>query len=245
LFGWFVYELVDMYCLTSAQFVYGLLINGCVFGLIKKVNLFAKPHTKQNGRNRCMHVLLKQSVKESKRNYGEAIPHPTVEGTIGQNEMDTHADTCCADANWKLLDSTNEVCEVTPFLDLYEPVKEVMVTRCGTVWTSPDTGHESLLVGDQMLWFSSQMDHSLINPNQICEYGLPVYDDPFSKKQFGIDGNKAFIPFNTTGTIVYFETSVPTDWETRNLPIIMLTGEEWDPVNVGLGTGQSREQAKM
>jgi hypothetical protein len=159
--------------------------------------------------------------------------------------MDTHADTCCADANWKLLDSTNEVCEVTPFLDLYEPVKEVMVTRCGTVWTSPDTGHESLLVGDQMLWFSSQMDHSLINPNQICEYGLPVYDDPFSKKQFGIDGNKAFIPFNTTGTIVYFETSVPTDWETRNLPIIMLTGEEWDPVNVGLGTGQSREQAKM
>jgi hypothetical protein len=68
---------------------------------------------------------------------------------------------------------------------------------------------------------------------------------PFSKQQFGIDGNEAFIPFNTTGTIVYFETRVPMDWETRNLPIIMLTGEEWDPVNVGLGTGQSREQAEM
>jgi hypothetical protein len=65
------------------QFVYGLLINECVFGLIEKVNLFAKPHTKQNGWNRRVHVLLKQSVKESKRNYGEAIPHPTVEGTIG------------------------------------------------------------------------------------------------------------------------------------------------------------------
>jgi hypothetical protein len=96
-----------------------------------------------------------------------------------------------------------------------------------------------------MLWFGSQMDHSLINPNQIREYGLPVYNDPFSKQQFGIDGNEAFIPFNTTGTIVYFETRVPTDWETRNLPIIMLTGEEWDPVNVGLGTGRSREQAEM
>jgi hypothetical protein len=184
-------------------------------------------------------------VKESKRNYGEAIPHPTVEGTICQNKMDTHADTCCAGANWKLLDSTNEVCKVTPFLDSYEPVKEVMVTRCGTVWTSPDTGHEYLLVGDQMLWFGSQMDHALINPNQIREYGLPVYDDPFSKQQFGIDGNEAFFPFNTTGTIVYFETRVPTDWKTCNLPIIMLTGEEWDPVNVGLGTGQSREQAEM
>jgi hypothetical protein len=81
------------------------------------------------------------------------------------------------------------------------------------------------------------MDHSLTNPNQICEYGLPVYDDPFSKQQFGIDGNEAFIPFNTMGMIVYFKTHVPMDWETHNLPIIRLTGEEWDPVNVGLGTG--------
>ena len=132
---------------------------------------------------------------------------------------------------------TNEVCKVTLFLDSYEPVKEVMVVRCSTVWTSPDTGHEYLLVGDQMLWFGNQMKHSLINPNQICEYGLPVYDDPFSNSHFGIDGNKAFIPFNTMGTIVYFETCVPIDWEMRNLPIIMLTGEEWDPANVRLGNG--------
>jgi hypothetical protein len=134
---------------------------------------------------------------------------------------------------------------VTPFLESYEPIKEVMVARCGTVWTSPDTGREYLLVGDQMLWFGNQMKHSLINPNQIREYGLPVYDDPFSKSLFGIDGNETFIPFNTTGTIVHFDTRVPTDWETRNLPIVMLTGEEWDPVNVGLGNGRSREQAEL
>jgi hypothetical protein len=96
-----------------------------------------------------------------------------------------------------------------------------------------------------MLWFGSQMDHSLINPNQICEYGIPVYDNPFSQSQFGIDCNGDFIPFNTTGTIVYFKSRVPTDWETRDLPIIMLTGEDWDPVNVGFGNGRSREQAEM
>jgi hypothetical protein len=120
-----------------------------------------------------------------------------------------------------------------------------MVARCGTVWTSPNTGREYLLVGDQMLWFRSQMDHSLINPNQIREYGIPVYNNPFSQSQFGIDCNDDFISFNTTGTIVYFESRVPTDWETRNLPIIMLTGEDWDPVNVGFGNGRSREQAEM
>jgi hypothetical protein len=120
-----------------------------------------------------------------------------------------------------------------------------MVARCGTVWTSPNTGREYLLVGDQMLWFRSQMDHSLINPNQIREYGIPMYNNPFSQSQFGIDCNDDFISFNTTGTIVYFESRVPTDWETRNLPIIMLTGEDWDPVNVGFGNGRSREQAEM
>jgi hypothetical protein len=66
---------------------------------------------------------------------------------------------------------------VSPFLDSYEPVKEVMVARCGTVWMSLNTGHEYLLVGDQMLWFGNQMDHLLINPNKIHEYGIPMYND--------------------------------------------------------------------
>ena len=97
------------------------------------------------------------------------------------------------------------------------------------VWyTPPNTGHEYLLVSDQMLWFGSQLDHSLINPNQICEHGLPVYDDPFSTLQFGIDENETFIPFNIMGTIVHFDTCVPMDWKTHNLPIIIHTREEWD-----------------
>ena len=97
-----------------------------------------------------------------------------------------------------------------------------------------------------MLWFGTQMGHSLINPNQIREYGVPVHDDPYNKHQFGIDGHEAFIPFNTMGTIVYFESRVPTDWESRNLPILLLTGEQWDPVGVELGPGGgSREMAEM
>ncbi len=208
-----------------------------IYGLVKKVkekvNMFVQPHPNSRGRNRSVHVMSKQSVKESRLSYGKLVPNDTVMWTIGRNEMDTHADTCFAGANWQLLDFTNEVCKVTPFLDSYELVKEVMVARCGTVWTSPNTGQEYLLVGDQMLWFGSQMDHSLINPNQIHEYGTPVYDNPFSQSQFGIDCNHDFIPFNTMGTIVYFESCVPTDWKTHNLPIIMLTGEDWDPVNIG------------
>jgi hypothetical protein len=197
-------------------------------------------------RGKVICLVSKRAVMGAKRAYGDTIPHETITGAVARNELDTHADTCCAGANWKLMETTNEVCEVTPFLDSYEPIKEVKVGWCCTVWTSMDTGREFLLVGDQMLWFGTQMNHSLINPNQICEYGIPVYDDPFSVLQFGTDGNAIFIPFDTTGMIVYFESRVPTDWEERNLPILILTGEEWDSVGVQLApNGGSREQAEM
>ncbi len=117
--------------------------------------MFAQPHPNLRGRNRSVHVMSKWSVKESRLWYGKLVPNDKVMGTIGRNEMDTHADTWCAGANWQLLDFTNKVCKVPPFLGSYELVKEVMVARCGTVWMSPNTGWEYLLVSDQMLWFGS------------------------------------------------------------------------------------------
>jgi hypothetical protein len=98
--------------------------------------MFVQPHPNFCGRNRSVHVMSKLSVKESRLLYGELVPNDTVTGTIGRNEMDTHADTCCAGANWQLLDFTNEVCEVTPFLDLYEPASKRGNGR--KVWSGMD-----------------------------------------------------------------------------------------------------------
>jgi hypothetical protein len=92
--------------------------------------------------------------------------------------MDTHADTCCAGANWALMDLTGNICEVTPFLESYEPVNEVPVARCGTKWTSPQTGKEYLLVADQMLWFGTQLPNLLLNLNQLRTFGVDVNDNP-------------------------------------------------------------------
>jgi hypothetical protein len=206
-------------------------------------NKYLKKMKKRGGK---VCVVSKRFIKETARRASGGLPHLTTAGVIARNELDTHADTCCAGSNWKIMETTNEVCEVTPFLDSYESVKEVLVARCCTVWTSQANGREYLLVEEQMLWFSTQMNHSLINPNQICEYGLPVYDNPFNAAQFGIDTDDTFIPFDTTGTIVHFETRTPTDWEERNLPVIILTADQWDPVGVALGpNGRSREQAEM
>ena len=66
---------------------------------------------------------------------------------------------------------TGEICELSPFFNTYAPLKEISVARCCTV--CPDNeGKEYLLVGDEMLWFGTTLDNSLINPNQICAYGL-------------------------------------------------------------------------
>jgi hypothetical protein len=68
--------------------------------------MFVQSHPNFHGRNRSVHVMSKWLVKESRLLYGESVSNDTVMGTIGRNEMDTHADTCCAGANWQLLDFT-------------------------------------------------------------------------------------------------------------------------------------------
>ena len=49
------------------------------------------------------------------RNRGES-------GIIGKNEIDNHADTICAGANWTVLEFTGEYCNVSPFSTEYEPL---------------------------------------------------------------------------------------------------------------------------
>jgi hypothetical protein len=127
-------------------------------------------------------------------------------------------------------DVTVEICKVNPFLELYQPVSEIPVARCCTIWTDECDSLEYLLVGDQMLWFGTLMPNLLINPNQLQAYGHDVNDDPFdSTREFGIDNEHLFIPFDTTGTIIHFKSHVPTEWEKTHLPIILLTGDKWNP----------------
>jgi hypothetical protein len=86
--------------------------------------------------------------------------------------MDTHANACCAGTNWSLMELTGEVCNVNPFLDLYQLISEIPVAQCCTVWTDQHNSMEYLLVRDQMLWFGTLLPNSLINPNQLHAYGL-------------------------------------------------------------------------
>ena len=157
------------------------------------------------------------------------------EGTIARNEIDNHADTICAGPNWKLLELSGECCSVTPFASDYQPKMNIPVAKCATAYTCPDSGHSVLLVADQVLWFGNDLHYSLINPHQIRAYGHSLCDDPWDPhRSLGLDVETLFIPFQTAGPNLYFESRVPTDWEMNNLPTIIITGPTWNPYDLQL-----------
>ena len=65
-------------------------------------------------------------------------------------------------------------------------MKEIPVVRVSTVWIDPTMLQEYLIVGDQFLWFGTMINHSLINPNQVRAFSIPMHDNPFDTTVFGI-----------------------------------------------------------
>jgi hypothetical protein len=157
-----------------------------------------------------------------------------VDGTAALNELDTRADTICCGINWKLLNTTGQQCSVSGFHDSFDSIPDVPVATAATAYTTKD-GTTYILIVNEALYFGGSLDHSLINPNQIRHYGIPVSDDPYdSGRPFGMDHNELFLPFETSGSAVHFISHVPSESEMQSCPKIVLTDGviEWDPKNV-------------
>lgn len=159
----------------------------------------------------------------------ETVENQSSAGTIGRNEMDTHADTGVAGKNWRPVEYTGEQVEVQPYSKEYAAIRDIPIAKCATVWTDQETGIDWLLLADQMLWFGDRLDHSLLNPNQMREFGITVRDNPFGDDGLGITTDQVDIPFQLDGTVIYFESRVPTDEELFCLRSIELHSHAWDP----------------
>ena len=71
-------------------------------------------------------------------------------------------------------------CDVSPYTDDYEAIKGVPIATAVTAWTSTETGETYILVFHEELWIGDQMEHSLLNPNQLRHFGVTVQDNPFA-----------------------------------------------------------------
>ena len=127
------------------------------------------------------------------------------------------------------------------FHDDLADVKDIPVATVATGIVTPE-GQTCILILNEALYFGETMDHTLINPNQIRNYGVNVSDNPFDfDKPFGIDHEDVFVPFMSSGTTVYFDSFYPTDEQLDNERFVTLTSEEdWNPTGVDISCNRSQ-----
>ena len=66
------------------------------------------------------------------------------------------ADTSCAGSNWLLIEDTGFTCDVYPFKEGYDAVRDVPIATCATL-VEGDNGADFIVVGHEMLYFGSEM----------------------------------------------------------------------------------------
>ena len=139
-------------------------------------------------------------------------------------ELDRWADTICCGINFRPLAFTGQLCEVRGFHDSLDTLTDIMVACCVTTFTHSESGARFVLVINEALYLGKTMGHSLMDPNQIRSFKLPVSDNPFDlDRPFGINHEGLFVAFRTEGSTVYFDTSVPSDEEFESCQMIELT----------------------
>jgi hypothetical protein len=85
-----------------------------------------------------LHVLSQNRRTIASINIKDSM-FKTDEGCRGQCEMDTHADTCVAGGNFMACGFDGTTCEVTPFTDAYESMKDIPIVTAATAWTNEET----------------------------------------------------------------------------------------------------------
>jgi hypothetical protein len=96
-----------------------------------------------------------------------------------RSELDSRADTCCAGMTAQVLEYTGQTCEVYPYNPTYKPRKNVPIVKAVTAYDTP-SGETLILCLNQALYFGNEMEHTLLNPNQMRSHGIVVDDCPIS-----------------------------------------------------------------
>ena len=167
--------------------------------------------------------------KQLQRCHSQELP------TSSRIELNSHTDTIVLGSNCAILHHTGKVCKVSPYSDDYKAINNVPVVCGATLWTDTVDKQEYILVFNESLWMGDSLTHSLINPNQLHEFGIDMQDNPFSTKRLSIKpaSHDITIPLQSIGTIIYANTHPPTDQELNTHPHIDLSSNaDWDTHDV-------------
>jgi hypothetical protein len=157
----------------------------------------------------------------------------------GRNELDSHADTIVLGRNFVILQYTGRECDVAPYSDSYEPIRNIPIVTGGTAITNKQTGETTILVFHEAIWMGDQLDKSLLNPNQLRHHAVIVQDNPFDSQSLHLSSHddEITIPMYADGTVIYFLSRTPTDFELSHCRHVQLSSNSpWDPRDVQFPT---------
>ena len=161
--------------------------------------------------------------------------------------MDSHADTFVAGRNCTVMHYTERVCDVMPYSDSYEPRKDVPIATVATGYTSQN-GKSCILIINEAIVIN-ELEHSLLNPNQLRHFGIVVQDNPYDSTrsmEISTRDRELVIALRSSGTTIYADTWSPTATDLEQLPHYTVTGPEpWEPTEVQYPSFNRDEMEEM
>lgn len=168
------------------------------------------------------------------------------ERSAGRCEMDSHADTCLAGANCRIVEKTGRSVEVQGFSPKLPTVKSVPIVTAMTTYECPRTGEIHNLILNEALYMP-ELPFTLLSPNQLRDNGVSVDERP---RQFDVNSifgiqipeSELHIPFYLEGVVAGFETRLPTHEELRDSKshVELTSPVEWEPHHPTLALAEER-----
>ena len=216
-----------------------------------------KPEAKENnagdqfgGRRSAKKLKISAFKSFSRHNKNMTVESIKVDddGGIwhGYAELDSHADTIVAGRNTLVLSYTDRVCEVSPYSDEYEPMKNVPIVSAATGYTSY-TGESYILILNEALYMP-KLDHTLLNPNQLRHNGVEVQDNPFAQVPMAIVSSKDDFCacLRSKGSTILISVWKPTQEELEMYPHVVLSSPNpWNPQTMNFPSYSESEMAMI
>ena len=135
-------------------------------------------------------------------------------GTVTINQGDTNTDMGFSGIKWFLLQPTHRIANLFGFkFSDNDPASEgVQIRTCGTEYDCIRNEKTYILVHNKILFFGYELDHTLLNPNHIHNYGILFWDNPFGKDRLLVTkiSDELDIPLIMKGAKIGFVYLVPT-----------------------------------
>ena len=108
--------------------------------------------------------------------------------------IDSHADVTCVGRHARILSVVDGlVSTVHPFNDSYEPMRQIKTVNAAFA-TQTSEGETVILILNNSLDFTHNMEHSLLCTNQARSNGVVVDDVPFELDHKGSSSYSIFFP---------------------------------------------------